>query len=186
MALYAFDGTWNKKDTDSDELDENTNVYNFLQFYASKDADAQRQLEEYKTGVGTRFGAPGRIVGGFFDAGGCDRVREMVDSFASNWLRNGPEDRTVDVIGFSRGAALALHFCNQLARGVSLGEETVNRRSASWVSGMWFLPSDCPGFFCARQTTLTSAGNLTYRAQSSIASTPWRSTNGAAPLTSIA
>ena len=58
--------------TDRVELDENTNVYNFLPFYASKDADAQRQLAEYRTDVGTRFGAPGRIVGGFFGAGGRD------------------------------------------------------------------------------------------------------------------
>ena len=126
MALYAFDGTWNKPDIDSDDVDKNTNVYNFLRFYASKDPDAQRQIEDYKTGVGTRFGEPGRIVGGFFGAGGRDRVKEMVDSFASNWQRNGPEDRTVDVIGFSRGAALALHFCNQLAKGVTIKGEKIN------------------------------------------------------------
>ena len=135
MALYAFDGTWNKKDTDSDELDENTNVYNFLRFYAAKDPDAERQLEDYKTGVGTRYGEAGRIVGGFFGAGGRDRVHEMVNSFAENWKRNGPEDRTVDVIGFSRGAALALHFCNQLAKGVPVGPENI--KPAIRFLGLW-------------------------------------------------
>lgn len=125
MALYAFDGTWNKPDTDSDELDENTNVYNFLRFYAPQDAEARNNLDGYKTGVGTRHGEAGRIVGGFFGAGGRDRVREMVESFAKNWARNGPEDRTVDVIGFSRGGALALHFCNKLAKGVEVNGETV-------------------------------------------------------------
>jgi hypothetical protein len=126
MALYAFDGTWNKEDTDSDELDENTNVYNFLRFYAPGDPETREKLGEYAAGVGTRFGRAGRIVGGFFGAGGRDRVREMVDSFRSNWSRNKTEDRTVDVIGFSRGAALALHFCNKLAKGVKLdGGETV-------------------------------------------------------------
>jgi hypothetical protein len=125
MALYAFDGTWNKPDTDSDELDENTNVYNFLRYYAPGEPETREKLEEYKTGVGTRFGEPGRIVGGFFGAGGRDRVHEMVESFSRNWQRNGPEDRTVDVIGFSRGAALALHFCNQLAKGVAVNGETV-------------------------------------------------------------
>jgi hypothetical protein len=135
MALYAFDGTWNKPDTDSDDLDENTNVYNFLHFYAANDPDAQRQIEDYKTGVGTRFGEPGRIVGGFFGAGGRNRIREMVASFAQNWQRNGPEDRTVDVIGFSRGAALALHFCNQLAKGVAVGAEKI--KPAIRFLGLW-------------------------------------------------
>ena len=125
MALYAFDGTWNKEDTDSDELDENTNVYNFLRFYAPGDPEAGEKLEEYTAGVGTRYGRAGRIVGGFFGAGGRDRIREMVDSFRENWIRNGVEDRTVDVIGFSRGAALALHFCNRLASGVKIGDETI-------------------------------------------------------------
>jgi hypothetical protein len=125
MALYAFDGTWNKPDTDSDGIDENTNVFNFLSFYAPGDADARDKLEEYETGVGTRHGAPGRIVGGFFGAGGRERVHEMVDSFAANWKRNGPEDRTVDIIGFSRGAALALHFANALGAGVKIDGESV-------------------------------------------------------------
>jgi hypothetical protein len=125
MALYAFDGTWNKPDTDDDDIDKNTNVYNFLKFYAADDAESQKQLEDYITGVGTRLGAGGRIVGGFFGAGGRERVHEMVGSFAENWKHNGPEDRTVDVIGFSRGAALALHFCNRLAKGVDVDGEKV-------------------------------------------------------------
>src|SRR6187399_1341065 len=102
MALYAFDGTWNKPDTDSDDIDKNTNVYNFLRFYAPGDPEKHAALEEYKTGVGTRYGEAGRIVGGFFGEGGHDRVNEMLLSFAKNWQRNAPEDRTVDVIGFSR------------------------------------------------------------------------------------
>ncbi|MBA2524839.1 MAG: DUF2235 domain-containing protein [Pyrinomonadaceae bacterium] len=135
MALYAFDGTWNKPDTKSDNIDQNTNVFNFLPFYAPGDAEARDKIEEYEAGVGTRFGAPGRIVGGFFGAGGRDRVHEMVDSFATNWKRNGPEDRTVDVIGFSRGAALALHFCNALTAGVKIDGETV--KPAIRFLGLW-------------------------------------------------
>src|SRR4051812_11296085 len=135
MALYAFDGTWNKQDTDSDNIDENTNVYNFLPFYAPGDPDARGKLEEYKTGVGTRFGEPGRIVGGFFGAGGRDRVHEMVASFAANWKRNAPEDRTVDVIGFSRGAALALHFTNALAAGGKIDNDTI--KPSIRFLGLW-------------------------------------------------
>jgi uncharacterized protein (DUF2235 family) len=125
MALYAFDGTWNKPDTDSDALDHNTNVYNFLNYYALKDAETRDNVECYEAGVGTRLGVTGRIVGGFFGAGGRTRVNELVESFRKNWKRNETEDRTVDVIGFSRGAALALHFCNQLAAGVDVDGEKV-------------------------------------------------------------
>ena len=154
MALYAFDGTWNKPDTDDDGLDSNTNVYNFLQFYAPGDPDARQKMEEYKTGVGTRLGAPGRVVGGFFEAGGRDRVHEMVESFSNNWLRNGPEDRTVDIIGFSRGAALALHFSNKLASGVTINGEVVKPAIRFLGCGILFLPSDCPAFSRAKPTTL--------------------------------
>lgn len=125
MALYAFDGTWNKPDAGEDDIDKNTNVYNFLRFYAADDPETLSKLEEYKAGVGTRLGLGGRIVGGFFGGGGRTRVKEMVDSFRENWAQAGPEDRIVDVIGFSRGAALALHFCNVLAKGVRVGNETV-------------------------------------------------------------
>ena len=135
MALYAFDGTWNKPDTVEDGIDKNTNVYNFLRFYASDDPETLSKLEEYETGVGTRLGIGGRIVGGFFGGGGRTRVKEMVDSFRENWAHNGPEDRFVDVIGFSRGAALALHFCNVLAKGVKVGSETV--KPSIRFLGLW-------------------------------------------------
>jgi hypothetical protein len=135
MALYAFDGTWNKPDTDDDAFDKNTNVYNFLKFYGLKDAETRTNVECYEAGVGTRLGVPGRIVGGFFGAGGRTRVQEMVESFRQNWRRNGTEDRTVDVIGFSRGAALALHFCNQLASGVDIDGEKI--RPEIRFLGLW-------------------------------------------------
>jgi hypothetical protein len=135
MALYAFDGTWNKPDTDEDSVDKNTNVYNFLHFYAPGDQEARDKIEEYKEGVGTRLGAGGRIVGGFFGAGGRERVSEMVASFAENWAHNGPEDRSVDVIGFSRGAALALQFCNALAKGVDVNGEKVKPKIR--FLGLW-------------------------------------------------
>lgn len=137
MALYAFDGTWNKPDTDEDSIDKNTNVYNFLKFYAPGDQEARDKITEYATGVGTRLGAGGRIVGGFFGAGGRDRVREMVASFAENWAHNGPEDREVDVIGFSRGAALALHFCNKLAKGVDVPGEAEKVKPKIRFLGLW-------------------------------------------------
>jgi hypothetical protein len=135
MALYAFDGTWNKPDTKDDSVDKNTNVYNFLKYYAAADTETQKSLEAYEEGVGTRLGVPGRIVGGFFGAGGRTRVQELVKSFSENWRRNGTEDRTVDIIGFSRGAALALHFCNQLVKGVEIDGEKI--KPDIRVLGLW-------------------------------------------------
>jgi hypothetical protein len=135
MALYAFDGTWNKPDTVEDDIDKNTNVYNFLRYYAPNDPETKSKLEEYEPGVGTRLGVGGRIVGGFFGGGGRTRVAEMMHSFRDNWQHNGPEDRVVDVIGFSRGAALALHFCNVLAKGVKTDSGTV--RPQIRFLGLW-------------------------------------------------
>ncbi|MFL6531154.1 MAG: phospholipase effector Tle1 domain-containing protein, partial [Chthoniobacterales bacterium] len=154
MALYAFDGTWNKPDIDKDNVDKNTNVYNFLAFYAPGDPEAQAKREDYKAGVGTRFGEPGRIVGGLFGAGGRDRVHELVQAFAANWKHNGPEDRIVDVIGFSRGAALALHFTNALASGVNIDGQTV--KPSIRFLGLWdVVPSfGLPG------TVLTEAHEI--------------------------
>jgi len=156
MALYAFDGTWNKPDTDEDDLDKNTNVYNFLKFYAPGDPETLSKLEEYEKGVGTRFGKGGRIVGGFFGAGGRTRVKGMLNAFCENWAHNGPEDRFVDVVGFSRGAALALHFCNVLAKGVTVGAETI--KPSIRFLGLWdVVPSfGLPGI------ALRSANNINF------------------------
>lgn len=99
--LYAFDGTWN---TDKPGTDHDTNVSWFRRAY---DGEAM-----YWKGVGTRFGATGHAIGGLAGAGGHDRVDEAVKA-AVFAIANG--DATIDVVGFSRGAALALDFCNRLA-----------------------------------------------------------------------
>lgn len=100
MALYAFDGTWNK---DKPGSDSDTNVLNFANAYASGGPVL------YLPGVGTRFGPLGRVVGGITGAGGRTRVREARADLKRN-LRAG--DVVVDIVGFSRGAALALDFAN--------------------------------------------------------------------------
>ncbi len=109
MALYAFDGTWNE---DEDAPGADTNVTKFCDIY---------NLEapvEYRQGVGTRFGTLGKMLGGLFGAGGRSRIEEMYCAFKGNWQRG---DQVVDIIGFSRGAALAVHFSNLLAKqGVKL------------------------------------------------------------------
>ena len=100
MALYAFDGTWNK---DEKEEGADTNVVRFAEAY----------LEEtcYRPGVGTRIGKLGKIFGGIFGMGGSQRLEEMLRELKSNFADG---DRTIDIIGFSRGAALALDFANMV------------------------------------------------------------------------
>ena len=103
MALYAFDGTWNKDEVDDVE---DTNVVRFREVYAGADF-------EYLTGVGTRFGAIGRALGGILGVGGRSRIHEMYDTLRENWKRG---DQEIDIIGFSRGAALAVHFANKIGK----------------------------------------------------------------------
>ena len=110
MALYAFDGTWN---SDEEAPVQDTNVVRFKELYAGVDV-------EYTEGVGTRWGAVGRVLGGLFGMGGRTRIDEMYDDLCENWQEG---DHEIDIIGFSRGAALALHFANKIAdEGVQLAD----------------------------------------------------------------
>ena len=98
MALYAFDGTWSSDDNPQ----EDTNVVRFRDAYNSGKV-------VYFSGPGTRLGLLGRIAGGLTGAGGHRRVREALKILQAN-IANG--DSIIDVVGFSRGAALALDFAN--------------------------------------------------------------------------
>jgi len=121
MALYAFDGTWNREQ-DQAHYSKNSNVVKFAKAYLGrkavyqKDGDALHIVEDddtqYIDGVGTRHGLAGKVAGGIFGAGGRTRIREAVKRVERKFAEG---DRDIDVIGFSRGAALALHFVNVLA-----------------------------------------------------------------------
>jgi uncharacterized protein (DUF2235 family) len=102
MCLYAFDGTWN---VDKPGTEHDTNVIWFHSAYTGP--------KEYYKGIGTRFGEFGRILGGVTGAGGRDRVKDAVEAYDRN-RANG--DTVVDVVGFSRGSALALEFVNKVCR----------------------------------------------------------------------
>ncbi|MBS0154153.1 MAG: DUF2235 domain-containing protein [Nitrospira sp.] len=102
MALYAFDGTWNE-----DEADEAKET-NVLAFYKCLSPNTK---EFYLKGVGTRLGFVGKLLGGLTGAGGHFRIHEAMEKLRQYFAEG---DRTVDIIGFSRGAALALHFANQV------------------------------------------------------------------------
>src|SRR5688500_12057111 len=100
MALYAFDGTSRE---DELENEKDTNVVRFARAYRGRRC--------YRTGVGTRFGGLGQVIGGWTGAGLQQRVDEAIAVLRQNFARG---DREIDVVGFSRGAAAALHFANQV------------------------------------------------------------------------
>lgn len=134
MALYAFDGTWNEPDYDFTDGDTNTNVLRFAQAYAQAHGEDDEALpKQYLTGVGTRFKKTGKVIGGLTGAGGRERVREMLELCAKEFEAG---DKTVDIVGFSRGAALALHFANKLADGVKIGGKKVQVESIRFL-GLW-------------------------------------------------
>ncbi len=138
MALYAFDGTWNEQE---EKPVEDTNVLKFTRAYVGN-ADA------YLEGVGTKFGKVGQILGGVFGAGGRSRIAEMMDKLEQNYNAG---DESIDIIGFSRGAALAVHFANKIAKdGISNGEgEPVHptiRFLGVWdIVGSFGFPKDLLG-----------------------------------------
>lgn len=119
MALYAFDGTWNENKPNDKE---DTNVFQFQRAYQGK--------KFYLSGVGTRFGVVGRIFGGLFGAGGKERVTEEYEELQKNFQAG---ERVIDIIGFSRGAALALDFANKIHSEGVLG---VQRPEIRFV-GVW-------------------------------------------------
>jgi len=101
MALYAFDGTWNE---DQDGHNQDTNVVKFRDAYLeNKDA--------YFPGPGTRFGFLGKFFGGAFGMGARQRRKKAFDLFQKKYAAG---DTAIDIIGFSRGAAIALDFANRI------------------------------------------------------------------------
>lgn len=105
MALYAFDGTWNSRKTEDNE-EKNTNVVRFVDMYTG-------DRKHHVAGVGTRLGWFGKIFGGAFGAGGRKRLKEAYSELCQNYV-NG--DKEIDIVGFSRGAALALDFSNRIRK----------------------------------------------------------------------
>lgn len=108
MGLYAFDGTWNKnKPRDAKD----TNVVKFCGAYTGN--------KWYVEGPGTRFGFIGKFFGGVFGAGGKQRVEEAYKELEKNFRKG---DEVIDIVGFSRGGALALDFANTIHKQGVLGK----------------------------------------------------------------
>jgi uncharacterized protein (DUF2235 family) len=113
MALYAFDGTGNEDRTD-DAFD--SNVCDFFHAYddpLKNDDPSKERGSLYLKGIGQMAKTPiGDIVAGALGFGGHKRVRLAMDRLENN-IEAG--DRTIDIVGFSRGAALAISFANEIA-----------------------------------------------------------------------
>lgn len=113
MALYAFDGTWNEAKTTEDPAYQNTNVVRFFNAYAKNTPPGSNF---YVAGVGTRFDAIGRVLGGAFGLGELARIKEAHEHLCRAWIAG---DKLIDIIGFSRGAATTLDFSHYLQeRGI--------------------------------------------------------------------
>ena len=101
MALYAFDGTGNE---DKPGDDEDTNVLKFFRAYEGGN-------NFYVEGVGTRHWIVGSALGGALGLGAKERIDEALAALEDNFEAG---DESIDIIGFSRGAALALEFANEI------------------------------------------------------------------------
>src|SRR5688572_13529207 len=114
MALYAFDGTGNE-DRDDDQFD--SNVCDFFQAYEDplkNDDPGKERGSLYLKGIGQRASTlVGDRVAEAFGIGGHRRVRQALDRLENNIEAR---DTAVDIVGFSRGAALAISFANEIAR----------------------------------------------------------------------
>ena len=131
MTLYAFDGTWNSATLDDNVEQENeTNVANFSEAYADEN-------KWYVPGPGTRYGKVGRVLGGTTGMGGLERVREAYSQLCKDWEAG---NRTIDIVGFSRGAALALDFANKIQddgiRGPGSKDVIANKPTIRFL-GLW-------------------------------------------------
>ncbi|HET9270117.1 MAG TPA: DUF2235 domain-containing protein [Vicinamibacterales bacterium] len=113
MALYVFDGTGNE-DRDGDDRD--SNACKFFKAYEDdkKNDDPDKKTGSlYMKGIGTRARTfIGRTFSEAFGIGGHRRVRQAMERLENN-IEAG--DSIVDIAGFSRGAALALSFANEIA-----------------------------------------------------------------------
>lgn len=120
MALYAFDGTWNDSSASSEKRDikKDTNVHRFRMYY--------RDEVSYVNGVGTRHGFLGQIVGGAFGVGAEKRVQEQFNALQGHF-RSG--DTVIDVVGYSRGAAIARMFVHRIQQAfdtIQLNDQALN------------------------------------------------------------
>lgn len=118
MALYAFDGTGNEdraEDEHGNSLD--SNVLDFFHGYSDPNRNDDPSKETgslYLKGIGTMARTIlGEKVAVAFGVGGHRRIRLAMERLENNFDAG---DTDIDVVGFSRGAAIAVSFANTLAK----------------------------------------------------------------------
>ena len=131
----------------------------------------------YVPGPGTRYRRVGRILGGVAGMGGHARVGDAYEQLCKNWAVG---DTLIDIIGFSRGAALALEFGNKIEEdGIRRtgSKEVIADRPPIRFLGLWDtvgsfgIPIDWGSSDSRRSISATSCF---CRPTLSIAFTPWR------------
>ena len=116
MALYAFDGTGNE---DREGTERDSNVLHFFSAYLDplKNTDPKAERGSlYLEGIGLRaHTGVGEKVAEAFGLGGRSRIKDARRRLDNNMAAG---DLDVDIVGFSRGAALAIDFANQVCKKV--------------------------------------------------------------------
>jgi uncharacterized protein (DUF2235 family) len=116
MALYAFDGTGNE---DRDGTERDSNVLHFFEAYQDphKNTDPDAALGSlYLKGIGTRAQTiVGDKLAEALGLGGHTRLKDAHRRVERNLAAGDP---IVDVVGFSRGAALAIDFVNHVCKKI--------------------------------------------------------------------
>jgi uncharacterized protein (DUF2235 family) len=116
MALYAFDGTGNEDKPDNEDGGFDSNVLHFFRSYEDPLKNDDRKKDRgslYLKGIGMRaHSLIGETLAKALGIGGHRRVRQMMKRLENNLKA---DDQVIDVIGFSRGAALAVSFANKIA-----------------------------------------------------------------------
>jgi uncharacterized protein (DUF2235 family) len=137
MALYAFDGTGqddNNNPNDWAAVSGDTNIYRFFSAYKANSGPLGHTCE-YVQGVGTKYGFAGKIIGGAFGAGWLSRINSAAECLGHAYAAG---DTNIDIIGFSRGAAIALDFVNKVAKeGVRLDGKVLNAKPAIRFVGLF-------------------------------------------------
>ena len=136
MALYAFDGTGNQDQTESVR---DSNVVDFFSAYIdpNKNDDPKKEVGSlYLKGIGRRAQTIfGKTFAEAFGIGGHERVRQAMERLEAN---REAGDSIVDIVGFSRGAALAMSFANEIDR--KMEDITIRFVGVFDVVGQFGLP----------------------------------------------
>ncbi len=128
-----------------------SNVCDFFQAYEDplkNDDPSKERGSLYQKGIGQLAQTPfGDALASTFGFGGHKRVRRAMDRLEDN-IQSG--DAKVDIVGFSRGAALAISFANEIA-------EHMPGRSVRFI-GVW----DIVGQFGAPGEHINAGHNLAF------------------------